>query len=175
MIQKKDIQQKSLFNSFQKNLQIINLMLKRLIFLRIIHQLIQDGKIYLKTQLNMISTMLDSQIKLDYIAQVIKDRALASPNKKVPLHTFLCYNVSLKDYVSGFLSEQPPNYQVPYDILWRQNMMIVQILDILMESQNLLVNFINVLKDSQFEVEYCLSQRMETHKIKIFTLSFKYV
>ncbi|CAD8095982.1 unnamed protein product [Paramecium primaurelia] len=71
--------------------------------------------VYLE-ELNMISTMLDSQIKLDVIAQVIKDRALASPNKKVPLHTFLCYNVSLKDYIADYLSEQPPNYQVPYDI-----------------------------------------------------------
>ena len=49
--------------------------------------------------------MLDSQIKLDVIAEVIKDRALTSPNKKVPLHTFLCYNVSLKDYIANYLSE----------------------------------------------------------------------
>ncbi|CAK60705.1 unnamed protein product (macronuclear) [Paramecium tetraurelia] len=72
-------------------------------------------KVYLE-ELNMISTMLDSQIKLDVIAQVIKERALDSPNKKVPLHTFLCYNVSLKDYIADYLSEQPQNYQTPYDI-----------------------------------------------------------
>ncbi|CAD8121707.1 unnamed protein product [Paramecium sonneborni] len=72
-------------------------------------------KVYLE-ELNMISTMLDSQIKLDVIAEVIRNRALASPNKKVPLHTFLCYNVSLKDSISNYLSEQPQNYKLPYEL-----------------------------------------------------------
>lgn len=53
----------------------------------------------------MISTMLDSKIKLEVIAKVIKERALKSPNKKVPMHTFLCYNISLKDFIFDYLSE----------------------------------------------------------------------
>lgn len=32
------------------------------------------------------------------------------------MHTFLCYNVSLKDYIADYLSEQPPGYQEPYDL-----------------------------------------------------------
>lgn len=61
-------------------------------------------KVYLE-ELNMISTMLDSKIKLEVIAKVIKERALKSPNKKVPMHTFLCYNISLKDFIFDYLSE----------------------------------------------------------------------
>lgn len=64
----------------------------------------------------MISTMLDSKIKLEVIAKVIQERALKSPNKKVPMHTFLCYNISLKDFIFDYLSEQPSNYKLPVDL-----------------------------------------------------------
>ncbi|CAD8173660.1 unnamed protein product [Paramecium octaurelia] len=64
-------------------------------------------------ELNMISTMLDSQEKLDVIQNAFKKRADRSPNKKLPMQMFLCYNVSLKDMIKPFLSTPPPDYKPP--------------------------------------------------------------
>ncbi|CAD8086825.1 unnamed protein product [Paramecium primaurelia] len=64
-------------------------------------------------ELNMISTMLDSQEKLDVIYYSFKQRVDRTPNKKLPMQMFLCYNVTLKDMIQPFLSASPPDYKPP--------------------------------------------------------------
>lgn len=51
----------------------------------------------------MISTMLDTEIKLNTIYECIKHRALQENNKKLTLEVFLCYNVSLKNAIYPYL------------------------------------------------------------------------
>ncbi|CAK88506.1 unnamed protein product (macronuclear) [Paramecium tetraurelia] len=64
-------------------------------------------------ELNMISTMLDSQEKLDVIYNAFKQRADRTPSKKLPMQMFLCYNVTLKDMIKPYLSTPPPDYKPP--------------------------------------------------------------
>jgi len=43
--------------------------------------------------------MLDDDLKINAIVNAIRNKALTKPNHKLKLHTFLCYNISLKDTI----------------------------------------------------------------------------
>ncbi|CAD8201537.1 unnamed protein product [Paramecium octaurelia] len=64
-------------------------------------------------ELNMISTMLDTQLKLNTIYECIKKRALQEPNQKLQLQVFLCYNVSLKNSIEPYLQVPAKDYPKP--------------------------------------------------------------
>lgn len=61
----------------------------------IFNHFIFHPKVFL-IELNMTSTQLDSEEKLYSIMNAAKKRAAVSKNKLLPLHTLLCYNVTLK-------------------------------------------------------------------------------
>lgn len=50
-------------------------------------------------EINLNSTMLDHELKINAIVNAIRNKALKKPNHKLSLHTFLCYNISLKDTI----------------------------------------------------------------------------
>ncbi|CAD8189473.1 unnamed protein product [Paramecium pentaurelia] len=67
-------------------------------------------------ELNMISTMLDTQIKLNTIYECIQKRALQEPNQKLQLQVFLCYNVSLKNAIEPYLQVPAKDYPKPKNL-----------------------------------------------------------
>ena len=54
--------------------------------------------------------MLDTDEKISAIKKVINERAESMKNKKLKLHTFLCYNISLKSCITKYLSPRPDGY-----------------------------------------------------------------
>jgi hypothetical protein len=62
-------------------------------------------------ELNLISTMLDSDIKIDAIKEEMISRALSEKNHKLPLHSLQTYNISLKISVFPYLSPRPDNFK----------------------------------------------------------------
>jgi hypothetical protein len=67
-------------------------------------------------ELNLMSTMLDSPEKLGAIQQSVIDRALTEPSKKLPLHTLLTYNISLKQSMAEYMSIRPADYAPLEDV-----------------------------------------------------------
>lgn len=60
--------------------------------------------------------MLDEDAKLASIYQAGQKSAQLMPNKKLKLHTLLCFNISLKDQLSKVMSPRPENYQWTKDL-----------------------------------------------------------
>ncbi|CAD8178052.1 unnamed protein product [Paramecium octaurelia] len=67
-------------------------------------------------ELNLTSTQLDTDEKLNKILLAAQRRAQLQKNKKLPLHTFLCYNVTLKDQIAEYISPMPSQYKPPDDL-----------------------------------------------------------
>ncbi|CAD8110825.1 unnamed protein product [Paramecium sonneborni] len=115
-------------------------------------------------ELNMISTMLDTQIKLNTIQECIKKRALQEPNQKLQLQVFLCYNVSLKNAIEPYLQipikDYPKPKNLPVDIdyeSWKYGIFdgipeefgsIIMLVNTLIQKRN---EFIETNKWKQFE------------------------
>ncbi|CAD8091818.1 unnamed protein product [Paramecium primaurelia] len=81
----------------------------------IFNNFIFHPKVYL-IELNMTSTQLDSEEKLNSIMNAAKKRAAISKNNLLPLHTLLCYNVTLKTMIAQYLSQKSQQYQAPDDL-----------------------------------------------------------
>ncbi len=59
--------------------------------------------------------MIDSELKINAILDVMKWRAQQEKNKKLPLHTLYCYNISIKSNILEFLSDRPADYKSNID------------------------------------------------------------
>ncbi|CAD8110606.1 unnamed protein product [Paramecium sonneborni] len=140
----------------------------------IFNNFIFHPKVFL-VELNMTSTQLDSEEKLNSIMNAVKKRAAISKNKLLPLHTFLCYNVTLKNMIAKYLSQKSYKYSAPDDLpikidykCWKQGIYDeipislgdqVEILNQLIYTQSELIipnhlDYIESFKFSQFHLNF---------------------
>lgn len=63
-----------------------------------------------------MSTMLDSPAKLEAVKSGLIAKAMLKPNRKLVLHTFLCFNISLKSEIWDYLSEPPKDLKFEQDL-----------------------------------------------------------
>lgn len=67
-------------------------------------------------EINLVSTMLDSPAKLEAVKSGLITKAMQKPNRKLVLHTFLCFNISLKSEIWDYLSEPPKDLKFEQDL-----------------------------------------------------------